>query len=413
MSKAKFWQMIGRGTRLCPKLLDGEDKKKFYIFDFCNNFDFFRMNKGKATANTVALQSAIFNLKFEISYKLQNMEYQQERLIAYRKALVKQMSEQVKELPRDNFAVRQHLKYVELYSLEENYQALTFEDTLLVKEEVAPLILPDNDEIKALRFDALMYGIELACLVGKKYSKARSDLYKKVAGVAGVANIPEIQKQSDLIDKILHSDYMEHADINEFEEIREKLRDLIKYIPPKISQSYDTDFSDELLSQEWKEAELDNDDLKKYKEKAEYYIRKHQDNLVIAKLHSNQPLTKMDVEALEEILWKEIGTKQDYEQEYGAKPLGELVREIVGLDMKAAKAAFSKYLYDAGFDSRQTYFVNQIVEYIVHNGMMKDFSVLQEPPFTDQGSVVDIFTDASVWMGIRSVIESINANAIA
>ena len=81
--------------------------------------------------------------------------------------------------------------------------------------------------------------------------------------------------------------------------------------------------------------------------------------------------------------------------------------------MKAAKAAFSKYLYDAGFDSRQTYFVNQIVEYIVHNGMMKDFSVLQEPPFTDQGSVVDIFTDASVWMGIRSVIESINANAIA
>lgn len=413
MSKAKFWQMIGRGTRLCPKLLDGEDKKKFYIFDFCNNFDFFRMNKGKATANTVALQSAIFNLKFEISYKLQNMEYQQERLIAYRKALVKQMSEQVKELPRDNFAVRQHLKYVELYSLEENYQALTFEDTLLVKEEVAPLILPDNGEIKALRFDALMYGIELACLVGKKYSKARSDLYKKVAGVAGVANIPEIQKQSDLIDKILHTDYMEHADINEFEEIREKLRDLIKYIPPKISQSYDTDFSDELLSQEWKEAELDNDDLKKYKEKAEYYIRKHQDNLVIAKLHSNQPLTKMDVEALEEILWKEIGTKQDYEQEYGAKPLGELVREIVGLDMKAAKAAFSKYLYDAGFDSRQTYFVNQIVEYIVHNGMMKDFSVLQEPPFTDQGSVVDIFTDASVWMGIRSVIESINANAIA
>lgn len=413
MSKAKFWQMIGRGTRLCPKLLDGEDKKKFYIFDFCNNFDFFRMNKGKATANTVALQSAIFNLKFEISYKLQNMEYQQERLIAYRKALVKQMSEQVKELPRDNFAVRQHLKYVELYSLEENYQALTFEDTLLVKEEVAPLILPDNGEIKALRFDALMYGIELACLVGKKYSRARSDLYKKVAGVAGVANIPEIQEQSDLIDKILHTDYMEHADINEFEEIREKLRDLIKYIPPKISQSYNTDFSDELLSQEWKEAELDNDDLKKYKEKAEYYIRKHQDNLVIAKLHSNQPLTKMDVEALEEILWKEIGTKQDYEQEYGAKPLGELVREIVGLDMKAAKAAFSKYLYDAGFDSRQTYFVNQIVEYIVHNGMMKDFSVLQEPPFTDQGSVVDIFTDASVWMGIRSVIESINANAIA
>ncbi len=57
MSKAKFWQMIGRGTRLCPGLLDGEDKEKFYIFDFCGNFEFFRMNKGKATANQMALQS--------------------------------------------------------------------------------------------------------------------------------------------------------------------------------------------------------------------------------------------------------------------------------------------------------------------------------------------------------------------
>lgn len=196
MSKAKFWQMIGRGTRLCPRLLDGEDKQKFYIFDFCGNFEFFRMNKGKATANMIALQGAIFNLKFEISYKLQDIDYQIDRLIAYRKALVKQMSEKVQELPRDNFAVRQHLKYVDLYATEANYQVLTYEDS-------------------------------------------------------------------------------------------------------------------------------------------------------------------------------------------------------------------------TSLDSRQIYFVNQIVEYIVHNGMMIDLSVLQESPFTDQGSVVEIFTDLTVWMGIRKVIESINANAAA
>lgn len=196
MSKTKFWQMIGRGTRLCPGLLDGEDKQKFYIFDFCGNFEFFRMNKGKATANMIALQGAIFNLKFEISYKLQDIDYQIDRLIAYRKALVKQMSEKVQELPRDNFAVRQHLKYVDLYATEANYQVLTYEDS-------------------------------------------------------------------------------------------------------------------------------------------------------------------------------------------------------------------------TSLDSRQIYFVNQIVEYIVHNGMMKDLSVLQESPFTDQGGVVEIFTDLTVWMGIRKVIESINANAAA
>ena len=412
MSKAKFWQMIGRGTRLCPGLLDGEDKQKFYIFDFCGNFEFFRMNKGKATANMIALQGAIFNLKFEISYKLQNIEYQIDRLIAYRKILIKQMSEKVQELPKDNFAVRQHLKYVELYASEKNYQTLTYEDTLIVREEVAPLILPDREEASAVRFDALMYGIELAYLVGKKYSKARSDLIKKVAGIANVANIPEIQAQSELITKILNTDYIDNAGINEFEEIREKLRNLMKYIP-KSGVRYDTNFTDDLLSTEWKESELENDELKNYKAKAEHYVRQHQDNITIAKLKTNQPLTSQDIALLEEILWGEVGTKQDYERELGSKPLGEFVREIVGLDMTAAKEAFSEYLTDTNLDSRQIYFVNQIVEYIVHNGMMKDLSVLQEAPFTDQGSVVEIFTDLSVWMGIRKVIDTINANAAA
>ena len=412
MSKAKFWQMIGRGTRLCPGLLDGEDKQKFYIFDFCGNFEFFRMNKGKATANMIALQGAVFNLKFDIAYKLQDISWQMDRLIAYRDALVKQMAEKVKELPRDNFAVRQHLKYVDLYSDEKNYNTLSYEDTLLVREEVAPLILPDEDEASAVRFDALMYGIELAYLVGKKYTRARSDLQKKVSGIANVANIPEIQAQSDLIEKVLHTDYVANAGIDEFEEIREKLRDLMKYIP-KVKLHYDTNFDDDLLSIDWRESELENDELKNYKAKAEYYIRQHQDTIAIAKLRTNQPLTEMDVASLEKILWNEIGTKQDYEQEFGTKPLGEFVREIVGLDMNAAKEAFSEYLTNANLDSRQIYFVNQIIEYIVHNGMMKDLSVLQEAPFTDRGSVAEVFTDLAVWMGIRKVINQINENAVA
>lgn len=282
----------------------------------------------------------------------------------------------------------------------------------LISILLAPLILPDGDEVNAIRFDALMYGIELAYLVGKKYTKARSDLYKKVAGIASVANIPEIQAQADFINKILNTDYVEQAGIAEFEEIRERLRNLIKYIPKNIVR-YDTNFEDDLLSIEWKDSELENDELKNYKAKAEYYIRQHQDNIAIAKLKTNQPLTATDIETLEEILWREVGTKQDYENEFGTKPLGEFVREIVGLDMNAAKEAFSEYLTNTSLDSRQIYFVNQIVEYIVHNGMLKDFSVLQESPFTDQGSVVEIFTDISVWLGIKKVIDTINANAVA
>ncbi|MCB6501493.1 DEAD/DEAH box helicase family protein [Colidextribacter sp. 210702-DFI.3.9] len=412
MSKAKFWQMIGRGTRLCPGLLDGKDKDKFYIFDFCGNFEFFRMNKGRPTANMIALQGAIFHLKAQIAFKLQDLAYQTTDLIAFRKTLVEDMVGKVQELNKDNFAVRQHLKYVERYAEPDSYNALTYEDTLLMGQELAPLITPEEDDAKALRFDALMYGIELAYLAGKKYSKARSDLFKKVSAVASVANIPEIMVQAELIDKILHTDYVETAGINEFEHIRENLRDLIKYIPVSKVR-YDTNFDDEILSVDWKESELENDDLKNYKAKAEFYVRQHMDDAVIAKLKSNVPLTAEDVQALEKALWSEVGTKQDYESEYGQKPLGEFVREIVGLDMNAAKEAFAQYLNDASLDSRQIYFVNQIVEYIVHNGMMKDLSVLQEAPFTDHGSIVEVFTDLTVWMGIRNAIEKINLNAVA
>ncbi len=412
MSRAKFWQMIGRGTRLCPGLLDGEDKQKFYIFDFCGNFEFFRMNDGKPTANLTALQGAIFHLKSEIAFKLQDLAYQTPELIQFRETLVEDMVRKVRELNKENFAVRQHLKFVELYSDPNNYQVLTYEDTLTIGRELSPLIQPEEDDPKVLRFDALMYGIELAYLAGKSYSRRRGDLLKKVSAVAGVANIPEIMMQADLINQILHTSYLENAGINEFEHIRQCLRGLMKYIPIDHA-CYDTNFDDEILSQTWNESDLENDDLKNYRAAAEFYIRQHQDNAAIAKLKSNVPLTSTDVEELERILWSEVGTEADYHKEFGDKPLGVFVREIVGLDMSAAKAAFAEYIDEARLDSRQIYFVNQIIEYIVQNGMLQDLSILKDPPFSDQGSIVEIFADTSIWAAIRKAIDRVNANAMA
>ena len=412
LSKAKFWQMIGRGTRLCPGLIDGFDKTKFYIFDFCGNFEFFRMNKGRASADTVALQGALFLLKAQIAFKLQEIIWQTPELIAFRKKLVEEMVKKVRELDRENFAVRQHLKYVELYSDPENYNALTYEETLNMKRELVPLIQPDIDDVKALRFDALLYGIELALLAGNKYGAARNDLMKKVNAVANIANIPAIMMQSELINKILHTYYLDTAGIMEFEEIRTNLRNLMTYVNYSHSL-YDTNFSDEVLSTKWSVAEAETTYLTTYRERAEYFVRKHQNEGVIAKLKSNLPLTSQDMSDLEAILWSEAGTREDYEALYKAKPLGEFVREIVGLDMNAAKEAFAEFLNNTSLDSRQIYFVNQIVEYIVHNGMMKDLSVLQEAPFTDRGSIVEVFNDTSLWLGIRKVIDKVNANATA
>lgn len=412
MSKAKFWQMIGRGTRLCPGLIDGEDKSKFYIFDFCGNFEFFRMNKEKVSSNMMAVQSAIFNLKFQMVFKLQDINYQTDSLKQWRTTLIKELVSKVQELDRARFDVKQHIKYVDKYSNPDEYNVLTYEDCLDVKNELVSLIKPDEDEINAVRFDALMYGIELAYLEGKNYPKGKADLIKKTIAISSIANIPAIQVQAELIDKILHTEYLYDANINDFEYIRKSLRDLIKYIP-KGKKSYDTHFEDDILSVEWNESNLDQTNLQNYKEKIEYYIKQHvADTKAISKLKENQPLSKDDIKDLEEIIWNQIGTKQDYYSEFGDKPLGEFVREIVGLDMNAAKEAFSKYLDETVLNRNQIYFVNQIIEYVVRNGVMKDMSVLQESPFTDKGTVADLFGDnINLWSGIREVINTINRNA--
>ena len=410
MSKGKFWQMIGRGTRLSPGLIDGKDKDKFYIFDFCGNFEFFRMSKGNANASARSLQGALFSLKAQMAFKLQDAVYKTDELSAFRQTLVDDMVRKVSELNQDNFAVKQHLKFVELYTSPNRYQSLSYEDTLMMQQELAPLLLPEPDDPKALRFDALLYGMELAHLAGLPYNRAHHDLLQKADALSKIANVPEIAAQSALLEKILHTDYVENTGVDELEKIRKALRDLMKYITNEQS-AYETGFGDEILSIEWKQSELENDDLQNYKMRAEFYVRQHQNELAIAKLKMNVPLTDSDITQLEEILWSEVGTKQDYEAEYGKKPLGEFIREIVGLDMNAAKEAFSAYLTNVNLDSRQIYFVNQIVEYIVHNGMMKDMSILQEAPFIDQGSIIEVFTDLSVWKGIKGVIDTINANA--
>ena len=129
-------------------------------------------------------------------------------------------------------------------------------------------------------------------------------------------------------------------------------------------------------------------------------------------MKSNQPLTDADLKNLEKIFWKDIGTKEDYTKEYGDQPLGEFIRSIVGLDMNSAKEAFAEYLNDKSLNSRQIYFLNQVIEYIVKNGMMKDLSVLQDSPFIDQGNIIELFGDnKTLWLGIKEVINNINHNA--
>ena len=408
MSKAKFWQMIGRGTRLCPGLLDGRDKEGFRIFDFCGNFEFFRMSKGKAGERTTSLQEALYGLKAQLVFKLQGAE--DPELAAFRKGLVEELSGRARALDRGNFAVRQHLECVERFSEAAGWAGLSYADTLAIREELAPLVPPVPGDPKALRFDALLHGIELALLDGKTHARARKDLRRKAAALSELSDIPAVAAQSELLGRIAGTDWLDRAGLGDFERIRAALRDLVKFLPAERTV-YETDFTDEILSEDWNDADLGDDGLENYRAKAEQYLKAHLDHPAVAKLKGNVPLSAADVEELERILWHDIGTRSEYEQACGKQPLGEFVRGIVGLDMNAAKEAFAEFLDASRLDGDQIHFVNLIVEYIVRYGTMTDLAVLQEPPFTDRGSVAEVFANAAVWARLRAAIARVNANA--
>ena len=413
-SRAKFWQMIGRGTRLCPGVLDGDDKAQFYIFDLCGNFAFFRMgSKGREVETVATLQERMFNTKAEMVYKLQDLVYQTDELKAYRVQLVQDLVLKITRLNRDNFAVKQHLRTIDNFQTESDFTTLTYENILQIAEHIAPLVPPAQDEISAVRFDILIYQIELAMLAAKSYKRAKNDLIKKAQELSRYATIPAVAEQGELIEQIIHNAYLERAGIIDYEDIRIRLRDLIKFIPPDERERYHTNFEDDILSTEWNESQLDNDDLANYKKKVNYYITQNQHIPAIAKLKGNVPLTAIDLTVLETLLWTDLGTKEQYDAQFGKTPLGELVRSIIGLSQQAANEAFSEFLNDAELDSRQMHFVKQIVNYIVKNGMMKDLSILQESPFADLGRVSEVFSDMQQFMRLRTVIERINSNAIA
>lgn len=412
-SKSKFWQMIGRGTRLCPDLLGiGEDKTHFLIFDYCGNFEFFRENpKGMDRKVGKSLTEKLFNSKVDIIRELQGTDYQTEEYIRHRNELVNEVTRDILTLDNENFRVRQHLQYVEKFKNRDNWQVLSVLDTNEIKDHISPIIVPFEEDEFAKRFDLVMYTIELAKLQSNNATKPIRSVVQTAEALSKLGTIPQVLEQKPVIDKVLTEEFWDSADIFELDSVREALRDLIKFIEKETQKIYYTNFQDQVIEVKENGPMFHVNDLQSYKKKVHHYLKEHKDQMAIYKLNHNKPLTEQDVEMLEEILWKELGTKEDYEKDFGETPITKLVRQIVGLDPQAANASFSEFLSENRLNLSQTRFVKLIVDYVVKNGTL-DKKVLQQEPFRTVGSIVSLFKDnMDDARKILGVIDEINRNA--
>ncbi|MGH4117950.1 DEAD/DEAH box helicase family protein [Clostridium sp.] len=410
-SKSKFWQMIGRGTRLCPDLLGlGLDKEKFLVFDFCNNFDFFRANpKGFDGGVVESLTEKTFNLKIDIIKELQEIKYQEEEYIDFRENLIEQANSSINALNEDNFRVRMELKYVHKYKSSNEWTVLGILSVNDIKEHISSLVIPLNDDEFAKRFDAALYTIQLAKLQNGNATKPIKAVIQTAEALSKLGTIPEVYAQRYVIEKVMTAEFWESADIFELDSVREALRELLKYLEKEIQIIYTTHFDDLLVREDSGGAFYNSNDLKNYRKKVEFYLKQHKDEIAIFKLRNNKRLTKQDLNVLEDLMWKELGTHAEYEKEFGEMPVNKLVRKIVGLDRQATNEAFSEFLNNKSLNTKQIHFVNLIVDYIVTNGFIDDNRVLQEDPFRTVGSIIELFKenmdDARKLMGIVSSIK--------
>ena len=413
-SKTKFWQMIGRGTRLCPDLLGvGQDKECFLILDFCNNFEFFRVNpKGHETGACKSLTQRIFDIKVDIIRELQDLTYSSDEEYAeLRNTMVENMVSDIKSLNRDGFMVKQNLREVEKYSEKSSWGALGTLDVNEIKEHISPIISPYEDDEFAKRFDLLMYTIQLATLNGSNASSGIKKVISTAEKLSKLGSIPQVMEQKYIIEKVMTEEFWDDVDVFTLEEVRDALRDLVRFIERDVQKIYYTNFEDEIIAEESNGSIYNVNDLKNYKKKVEHYLKEHRDDLAIYKLRNNKKLTEKDFETLEDVLFKQLGTKSDYEREYRDKPVGKMIREIVGLDINAANEIFSEFLNNQDLNANQIHFVKLIVDYVVKNGIL-DKSVLREEPFKSAGGITLFRDRADIRAEILKKIDEINENAM-
>ncbi|EQG58968.1 DEAD/DEAH box helicase family protein [Clostridioides difficile DA00149] len=263
-SKTKFWQMIGRGTRLCPDLLGVDmDKERFLIFDFCNNFEFFKFNpKGFEGNKTETLTEKLFNIKVSMVKELQDIKYIEGEYAELRKELLEELITSVKALNEDSYIVRMNLSYVHKYKNENVWSNIGAVAQNEIREYISPLITSYSDDELAKRFDVVMYNIQLAYLQNNNASKGIRHVMATAEKLSKLGTIPQIQQQKYTIEKAMTEDFWEDSDIFEVEEVRISLRELIKYLEKSSQKIYYTSFEDMIVAEDRNDSVYNANNLK-------------------------------------------------------------------------------------------------------------------------------------------------------
>ena len=420
-SKTKFWQMIGRGTRLCPELtctdlIEREEytgKKRFLIFDYCGNFEYFRQVKHTTEGEVpISLSENIFRKCVRLVAAFQDASKFDGAYQPWRRELTELCQGRIAGLNTDLFHVQLALKHVEKFKKPEAFICLSELDQQELTEHIAPLVHFDEADAMALRFDNFIYGFILNVL--DESPLVKRDMARLVTTARLLekkSSIPQVAAKLPLLRQISDPELWKDIDICKLEDIRRELRALIRFLD-EGSKRKDiiTILTDPILDSTAGIPLPEEDPFESYKMKVNRYIEEHKNSLAIYNLTHNISLTRKDYEELERVFTQELGSKEDYVKTFGDTPFGLLIRKIAKLDHEAVLAAFSEFINDQSLNSRQIAFVQKVITHIEQNGYIEDISVLTKAPFDKPAKLLDF--DEIRQRRLLAVIKSVRDNAL-
>ena len=424
-SRIKFWQMIGRGTRLCPDLFGpGEDKDDFRVFDFCFNFDFFRERPdGIEPSGAVPLGTRLFRSRVQLLSNVQaTPDLDPEAALAG--ALVTDLHREVAAMNRENFIVRMQLEAVERFQRRESWEGLSAADVETLQTEIAGLPSETGtDDIESRLFDLTALKMQLAFVEGDTgtFEQHRRRVVEIAMLLEEKTAIPAVADQLAYLASVQENAFWECIGLNGLEELRMRLRGLVPFLDRKSRKIVYTDFQDEIIAVRQGTAEsLPKMTGVQYEKKVQEYLENHLDHIVIHRLRTNQPLTATDLQGLEQTL-VEIGEDDGRTLLTGllarsdAPTLALFVRSMVGMDRAAAQAVFSEFLSNRSLTTPQIRFIEMVIDQLTARGVMEP-SALYEAPFSSlhAGGPEALFAGKSnVIEGIFEKLEAIHPETLA
>lgn len=436
-SKTKFWQMMGRGTRLCSDLFGpGQDKEFFRVFDYCQNLEFFGASPElKEPGAAKSLSERLFAARLDLVRALDRLEPPAEGIGAgdqspydagdaapseaeIRADALKMLKQMIGGLNPDNFIVRQNRRVVEKWSDDQAWSHLGDDEQAELLDAIAPL--PSAQHLgteEAKRFDLLMFQLELALLRGsQRFTALKKQLIEIVAALEAQTGIPAIAQQAVLIEEVQSDPWWEGVTVPLLELVRLRLRGLVQHIEKGRKAVVYSDFADEIgEGVEHELPQVGEVDFARFKAKARHFLRQHEDHIVLHKLRHARALTATDLAELEKMLVDAgIGDAATIERarEVG-HGFGRFVRSLVGLDRQAVNEAFSEFVAPGTATAAQIEFVGLVIEHLTHQGTM-DPGLLYEPPFTDIAPTgpEQVFDEPRIGK-LFSRIKELNESAVA